>query len=241
MIRRPVTCRPQPRSAPTPTPPPGPGRHLTQHWPAVPRHARQAARRSSPERTAPAIAGSRNARTGKARQPGSPGLPGTPRRPRARTDHMSHSSPTTCRPLPGPGPPTTHTDYSPRQPGFPARPFARPPGTTARPRAGLRRRPPSSRLGHVALRRATRPTPGPGLPREYHQRVPSTDTEPPLPGQIQAGSPMRGPRSKTARNTSKRTLPARLNPTSHPDRTHHRGRRVNRLLLVSCLPPTIAA
>ncbi len=57
MIRRPVICRPQPRTAPTPTPPPGPGRHLTQHWPAVPRHARQAARRSSPERTAPAIAG----------------------------------------------------------------------------------------------------------------------------------------------------------------------------------------
>ena len=41
---------------------------------------------------------------------------------------------------------------------------------------------------------------------------PSTDTEPPLPCQIQAGSPMRGPRSKTARNTSKRALPARLNP-----------------------------
>lgn len=45
---------------------------------------------------------------------------------------------------------------------------------------------------------------------------PSTDTEPPLPCQIQAGSPMRGPRSKTARNTSKRTLPARLNPDLPP-------------------------
>jgi hypothetical protein len=123
MIRRLVICGPQPRSAPTATPPPGPGRRvrrLTQHWPAVRGHARQAAKRSSPERTAPAIAGSRNARTGKARQPGCPGLPGTPRRPRAHTDHMSHSSPTACRPLPGPGPPTTHIDYSPRQSGFPA-------------------------------------------------------------------------------------------------------------------------
>jgi hypothetical protein len=46
---------------------------------------------------------------------------------------------------------------------------------------------------------------------------PSTDTEPPLPCQIQAGSPMRGPRSKTARNTSMRTLPARVNPASRPD------------------------
>jgi hypothetical protein len=54
---------------------------------------------------------------------------------------------------------------------------------------------------------------------------PSTDTEPPLPCQIQAGSPMRGPRSKTARNTSKRTLSARLNPDPHPDKRHHRGRR----------------
>ena len=169
MIRRPIIWRPQSRSAPTATPLPGPGRRLTRHWPAVPRHARQAARRSSPERTAPAIASSRNVRTGKARQPGLPGLLGTPRRPRARTDHMSHSSPTTCRPLPGPGPPTTHIDYSPRQSGFPARPFVRPPGTTARPRAGLRRRSPSSHLGHRALRR---PTPGPGIPREYHPRVP---------------------------------------------------------------------
>ena len=35
---------------------------------------------------------------------------------------------------------------------------------------------------------------------------------------LQAGSPMRGPRSKTARNTSKRTLPARLNPDLPPGR-----------------------
>jgi hypothetical protein len=90
---------------------------------------------------------------------------------------------------------TTPIDYSPRQSGFPAWPFMRPPGTTTRPRAGRRRRPPSSHLGHRALRRPTRPTPGPGIPREYHPRVPSTDTEPPLPCQIQAGSRMRGPRS----------------------------------------------
>jgi hypothetical protein len=58
--------------------------------------------------------------------------------------------------------------------------------------------------------------------RAYHASTirvsPSTDTEPPLPCQIQAGSPMRGPRSKTARNTSKRTLPARLNPDLPPGR-----------------------
>jgi hypothetical protein len=53
--------------------------------------------------------------------------------------------------------------------------------------------------------------------RAYHASTirvsPSTHTEPPLPCQIQVGSPMRGPRSKTARNTSKRALcPARLNP-----------------------------
>lgn len=56
--------------------------------------------------------------------------------------------------------------------------------------------------------------------RAYHASTirvsPSTDTEPPLPCQIQAGSPMRSPRSKTARNTSKRTLPARLNPDLPP-------------------------
>jgi nicotinamidase-related amidase len=34
----------------------------------------------------------------------------------------------------------------------------------------------------------------------------------------EAGSPMRGPRSKTARNTSKRALPARLNPDLPPGR-----------------------
>jgi len=61
---------------------------------AAPAHARQEARRSSLERRAPAIAGSRNFRTGKARRPG---LPGTPRGSRVRTDHTSHSSPATCQ------------------------------------------------------------------------------------------------------------------------------------------------
>jgi hypothetical protein len=77
-IRRLIIWRPQPRSAPTATPPPGPGRRLTRRWPAVRGHARQAARRSSSERTAPAIASSRNVRTGKARRPGLPALLGTP-------------------------------------------------------------------------------------------------------------------------------------------------------------------
>jgi hypothetical protein len=82
--------------AATPTPRPGPGFRVMRYWPAVRVRARQAARRSSLEQRAPAIAGSRTSRTGTARQPGSPGLPGTPRRPRARTDHTSHSSSATC-------------------------------------------------------------------------------------------------------------------------------------------------
>ena len=67
-----------------------PGRSLL----AGPAHARQATRRSSPERTARAIAGSRNVCTGKAHQPA---LLCTPRGLRARTDHTSHSSPASCR------------------------------------------------------------------------------------------------------------------------------------------------
>jgi hypothetical protein len=82
---------PQP---PRPTPHRQRGRSLVRHRLAARAHARQEARTSSPERTAPAIAGSRNARRDKARPPG---LLGTPRRPRVRTDHTSHSS---SRPLP---------------------------------------------------------------------------------------------------------------------------------------------
>jgi hypothetical protein len=79
----------------TATPHPRPGRSLL----AALVRARQAARRSSLGRTAPASAGSRSLRTGKAHQPG---LPGTPRGSRARTDHMSRSSPATCRSAAGP-------------------------------------------------------------------------------------------------------------------------------------------
>jgi hypothetical protein len=188
MIRRPVIWRPQPRSAPTATPPAGLGRRLTRHWPEVRGHARPAARRSSPERTAPAIASSRNVRTGKARRPGLPGQLGTPRRPRARTDHTSHSSPATCRSVAGSRfPQLHHIDCSPRQS--------------------------ASRLGRSCGHQA--PPPGPGLvcgAGRYHRtgrhsapatdsassragrttRVasacPPTSTERPAPGQIQAGS-----------------------------------------------------
>ena len=84
-----------PAAAPAPaaTPRPGQGRRVMRHWPAVRVHARQAARRSSPEQIAPASAGWRIARTGKARQPG---LPGILRRLRARSDHTSQSSSATC-------------------------------------------------------------------------------------------------------------------------------------------------
>jgi hypothetical protein len=107
--------------------PPRQGRVLVRHWLAARAPARLEARTSSPERTAPAIAGSRSARTGTARQPG---LLCTPRRPRARTDHTSHSSP---RHLPAAGC---------RAQGSPARctpSLAHPvmPACPARPGAGL--------------------------------------------------------------------------------------------------------
>jgi hypothetical protein len=85
----------RPRQRRTATPHPRPGRSLVPHRLAERPHARQEARRSSPEPTAPATAGPRSARTGKARQPR---LPCTPRRPPVRTDHTSHSSRTTCGP-----------------------------------------------------------------------------------------------------------------------------------------------
>jgi hypothetical protein len=206
-IRRPILWRPQSRSAPTATPPPGPGRRLTRHWPAVPGHARQAARRSSPERTAPAIASSRNVRTGKARQPGLPGLPGTPRRPRARTDHTSHSSPATCRPAAG-SRPRSDTILIAHH----VTPLSRP-----GPSRGHRAPPPGPELACgagpvIAPGRRNAPAANSAGPRTGRTtRVPSpcplTDTERPLSCQIQAGSQMRDPRSKTARNTSDRALP----------------------------------
>jgi hypothetical protein len=191
-IRRPIIWRPQSRSAPTATPPPGPDGRLRRHWPAVPGHARQAARRSSPERTAPAIASSRNARTGKARQPGLPGLPGTPRRPRARTDHTSHSSPATCRSVAGSRPPQLHhIDCSPRQSGLPASAAHAATGHY-RPAQSWPAAPvPSSRLGDAALRRPTRPAPGPDVPRGYHPRVPSLIQSGRSPARYRPGPPTR--------------------------------------------------
>ena len=85
--------------APAATPRPGPGCRVMRYWPAVPRRARRAARRSSPEQRAPASAGLRTARTGTARQPGLPGRPGILRPPRARTGHTSRSSSAACLPV----------------------------------------------------------------------------------------------------------------------------------------------
>ena len=85
----------QPRLRRTTTPHPRPGRSLL----AALVHTHREARMSSLERTAPASSGSRSVRTGKARQPGPLG---TPRGSRARTDHMSRSSPATCRSAAGP-------------------------------------------------------------------------------------------------------------------------------------------
>jgi len=75
---------------------------------------------------------------------------------------------------------------------------------TARPRAGLRRRPPSSRLGDTAFRRPTRPGPGPGIAT----RVPSACP----PQLIQSGrSPARympGPRCAARDQRQRETLPS---------------------------------
>jgi len=175
-------------------------------------HPRQAARRSSPERTAPAIANSRNVRTGKARQPSLHGLLGTPRRPRAHTDHTSHSSPATCRSVAGSRfPQLHHIDCSPRQSAFP---LGRSCGHRAPPpspelvcgagryhRAGRRRAPAVDSAGSQAGRTTRVPSACP--PHRYRAAAPLPDT-----GRV----PMRGLRSGIARNTSKRALPARLNP-----------------------------
>jgi hypothetical protein len=101
-------------------------------------HAHREARRSSLEQTAPASAGSRSFRTGKARRPG---LPGTPRGSRARTDHMSRSSPATCR---SQAPSPRHCiDTHHVTPASPARPVKRPGrhrlgSESAQPAQGLR-------------------------------------------------------------------------------------------------------
>jgi hypothetical protein len=87
------------------TPHPRPGRNLVRRWLAARPHEYQEAKRSSPERTAPAIAGLRNVRTGKARQSA---LPCTPRRSQARTDHTSLSSPAPCRSAAGQVPAPLH-------------------------------------------------------------------------------------------------------------------------------------
>ena len=111
----------QPRLRRTATPHPRPGRSLL----AALVHAHREARRSSPERTAPASAGSRSFRTGKARPPG---LLGTPRGSRARTDHTSRSSPATCRSAAGPRCPARGTILIGRHftSASPTRPFKRP-------------------------------------------------------------------------------------------------------------------
>jgi hypothetical protein len=156
-------------------------RQLGRSLLVAPAHARQEARKSSLERTARAIAGSRNVRTGKAREPG---LPGTPRGPRARTDHTPHSSPATCQSAAGPRCPArcAISICSPRhicvpsQP--PARPLPPPPGQSW----SVRRQSLSLRLRGDA--------PG-GRLRGQTYRAPAASppihTERPPPGQIQAG------------------------------------------------------
>jgi hypothetical protein len=189
-------------------PHPRPGRSLARRWLAARVHARQEARRSSPERTALAIAGSRTARTGKARRPG---LPGTPRRSRVRTDHTSHSSPAPYRSGAGPRYPARRTllPCSPLHicfPGarFPARPLVRPSGTTARSGTGSRGAGHRGR-GWVAQRSG-------GRARQARARRATRARSASPPPLIRSGRPparykpalTRGPLSTTAGTTSKR-------------------------------------
>ena len=126
----------QPRLRRTPMPHRRPGCSLARHWLAARAHTRQEARRSSPERTAPAIGGSRSVRTGGARQPG---LLCTPRGSPVRTDHTSHSSPATCRSAVGPRcPARCHIDSSLLLISFPGSAALWQSGTAARSRAGPR-------------------------------------------------------------------------------------------------------
>src|SRR5579871_2867765 len=69
------------------------GRNLARYRLAVRSRVGQEARKSTPERSAPAIAGVRSVRRNTARRSG---LPDTPRRPRARTDHTFPSFSITC-------------------------------------------------------------------------------------------------------------------------------------------------
>jgi hypothetical protein len=172
-----------------------------RHWPAVRAHARQAARRSSPEQTVPAIAGSRTARTGKARQPGLPGLPGTPRRPQARTGHMSHSSPATCRSAAWSMSPQPHDiDYSSRL-------------TTHHVKSAFPARPPIAASGHD-------PAAPSASPLSLIRSARSPTRYRPRPGER--------PRSTTARNTTRRPgRPDRapISPSERPSSSRH-GRAV---------------
>jgi hypothetical protein len=122
----------------TATPHRRPGRSLLRRWLAARARARPKARRSSPERTAPASAGSRSVRTGIARQPG---LPGTPRRSRVRTGHTSDSSPATFRSAAGPRCPARCPVWIARHVTF---------AVPARPQCGHRAPPPGPELARAA-------------------------------------------------------------------------------------------
>jgi len=128
----------QPRLRRTATRHRRPGRTRLRRWLAARSRARPGARRSSPERTAPATAGSRTVRTGTARQPGPPG---TPRRSRVRTGHRSHSSPAAFRSAAGPRCPA-------RCPVWIARHV--PSAVPARPHRGHRAPPPGPELVRAA-------------------------------------------------------------------------------------------
>jgi len=221
-IGRSVIWRLQPCCAPTATPPPGWGRRLTRHWPAVRWHARQAARRSSLEPIAPAIASSRNVRTGKARRPGSPCLPGTPRRPRARTDHTSHSSPATCRCAAGVQAPAAipfviaHHVTLRSRPGRSRGPRAPPPGPEPAGAAGRYHRAWAASCSAAG-------SPGRACHAGTIRVSPSTGTERPRSRQIQARSRCRA-RHPRQRGHYLRARPAgQIEPGPHPALTGTSG------------------
>ena len=168
------------------TPPRRVGRSPVRQRLAARSHARQEARRSSPERTAPANAGSRSVRTGRARHPG---RLCTPRRSRARIGHTSHSSSATCRFAAGPRFPVASSIAGlgvPRRHHQPVRlhPYGAA-ASAARYRPGLRHGPLSKTAGTTSKRT---------LPARLNADIPHPDG--PDHRQRPAGLPRPGRRGK---------------------------------------------
>jgi hypothetical protein len=88
---------------------------------------------------------------------------------------------------------------------------------------------PSSRLGDVALRRPTRPAPGPGVPRGYHPRIPSLIQSGRSRARYRPGPQCAAPAIKDSAKHLQARPAARLKPRPPPVRAsssrHYAGDR----------------